>query len=145
MADFAQINDSNVVLQVVVIRNIDAPDEATGLAFCRSLYGSDTNWKQTSYNTRYGVHALGGTPFRLNYAGIGMLYDSTLNAFIAPRPVDADGDSCASWTLNNSTGMYVPPIAEPDDGKVYKWDESVYQADNTQGWVKVADGIASGE
>ena len=74
-----------------------------------------------------------------------MLYDSTLNAFIAPRPVDADGDSCASWTLNNSTGMYVPPIAEPDDGKVYKWDESVYQADNTQGWVKVADGIASGE
>tara|TARA_B100000470_G_C19795310_1_gene394031 strand:- start:2541 stop:2975 length:435 start_codon:yes stop_codon:yes gene_type:complete len=144
MAHFAKLNDSNVVLEVVVIADSDAPNEAAGIAFCKSLFGDDTNWKQTSYNTFEGTHGLGGTPFRLNYAG-GNIYDPTLDGFIEVRPADDDGDSCASWTLNNSTGKYVPPIAMPDDGKVYKWDESVHQADNTQGWVKVADGIASGE
>ena len=146
MAHFAQLSDSNEVLGVVVINNSDAPNEAAGIAFCKSLFGSDTNWKQTSYNTKGNVHRLGGTPFRKNFAGVDTtVYDPTLDAFIYKRPVDDDGDSCTSWTLNTTTGFWDPPIAEPDDEKFYKWDESVHQADNKQGWVKVANGIASGE
>ena len=76
--------------------------------------------------------------FRLNWPGIGWTYDKTLDGFIEPRPVDKDGESCASWTLNNSKGCYQPPItrpAEPGSTK-YVWDESAYQGDNTKGWVE---------
>ena len=75
--------------------------------------------------------------FRLNWPGVGWFYDATLDGFIEPRPVDKDGESCASWTLNNSTGCYQPPItrpAEPGSTK-YVWDESVYQGNNSLGWV----------
>ena len=137
MAHFAKLNDSNEVLEVVVIADSDASNEAAGIAFCKSLYGDDTNWKQTSYNTRLNVHRLGGTPFRKNYAAIGItVYDPTLDAFIYKRPVDHDGDSCASFTINTTTGDWDPPLDRPDDGKMYKWDESVYQADNSEGWVE---------
>tara|TARA_R110002074_G_scaffold255015_1_gene427471 strand:+ start:60 stop:482 length:423 start_codon:yes stop_codon:yes gene_type:complete len=138
MAHFAKLNDSNEVLEVVVIADSDTPNEAAGIAFCKSLYGDDTNWKQTSYNTKGNVHGLGGTPFRKNYAAIGItVYDPTLDAFIFLRPSDNDGDSCTSYTLNTTTGRWDPPLDYPDDGKMYKWDESVYQADNSEGWVEV--------
>ena len=79
--------------------------------------------------------------FRLNWPGVGWVYDPTLDGFIEPRPVDKDGESCASWTLNNSTGYYEPPIARPEkvpgSSTMYVWDESVYQGDNTKGWVEV--------
>mgnify|MGYP003151389618 FL=1 len=71
-----------------------------------------------------------GTPFRKNYAGKGFTYDSVRDAFIPPRPY-------ASWTLNESTCLWDCPITYPDDGKFYNWNESLYQSDNTQGWVLI--------
>ena len=94
-------------------------------------------WIQTSYNTRGGVHYEPNsiTPssdqskaLRKNYAGIGFLYDSDKDAFYEPQPY-------ASWKLNDTSCIWEPPIAKPDDGKGYYWDESVYQSDNTKGWV----------
>ena len=67
---------------------------------------------------------------RKNYAGVGMLYDSFDDVFYKPQPY-------ASWTLNEETCVYDPPIDYPNDGKIYDWDESAYQADNTKGWVEV--------
>jgi len=86
-------------------------------------------YKQTSYNTHGGVHALGGTPLRKNYAGIGYTYDAGRDAFIPPRPY-------ASWVLNETTCLWDAPVAYPDDGKRYSWDEA------TTSWVEV-EGVAA--
>lgn len=85
-------------------------------------------WIQTSYNTHGGVHLLGGTPLRKNYAGIGYTYDSTRDAFIPPQPYN-------SWTVNETTCLWEAPLTKPDGD--YYWDEDAYQADNTTGWVEV--------
>jgi len=53
---------------------------------------------------------------RRNFAGIGYSFDATRNAFIPPRIFD-------SWTLNETTCQWEPPIPYPDDGRKYKWDE----------------------
>ena len=104
MAHFAKIDDNSIVQQVVVIANEDCQDsdgnesEAVGIAFCRSLFGADTNWVQTSYNNRT----------RQNYAGVGMKYDSTNNVFYASSPYP-------SWTLNETTWKWDPPVAVPSD------------------------------
>ena len=106
------------------------------------------DWKKCSYNTFLGEHILGGTPYRANYPSVGWIYNSTHDIFHEPRPSDQDGDLCNSWTLNTTTGVYDPPIALPSltdqmitDGKKWKWDESVYQADTsdpkTLGWISV--------
>ena len=96
-------------------------------------------WIQTSYNTRGGIHyePNSNTPssdqskaLRKNYAGVGFVYDSDKDAFYEPQPY-------ASWTLNDTTCIWEPPNAKPDDGNGYYWDESAYQADNTKGWVSV--------
>ena len=119
MAHFALIKDT-IVQQVVVIDNADLTNsegneqEALGVAFCRSLFGTDGTWMQTSYNGN----------IRKNFAGIGHTYDLTRNAFIAPKPY-------ASWVLNESTCRWEAPTPYPDDGNVYSWDES------TTTWVKV--------
>tara|TARA_R110002020_G_scaffold474057_1_gene704368 strand:- start:49 stop:327 length:279 start_codon:yes stop_codon:yes gene_type:complete len=87
MAHFAEINDSNIVIRVVVIDNSDANTEANGIAKCKSLFGADTNWVQTSYNTyvdpadNVSKHKLSGTPFRKRYAGKGMVWDSSNQEF----------------------------------------------------------------
>jgi hypothetical protein len=86
-------------------------------------------YKQTSYNTHGGVHALGGTPLRKNYAGIGYTYDAGRDAFIPPKPY-------ASWLLNETTCLWDSPLAYPDDGKRYSWDEA------TTSWVEV-EGVAA--
>jgi len=124
MAHFAQIDENNIVTRVVVIANEDTADEngvedeSIGIAFCKSLWGEDTNWVQTSYNAN----------FRHNYAGIGFKYDPEYDAFIPPRRWD-------SWTLNTETFTWDPPIPAPDmTHSVYCWDEDAYQADNTKGW-----------
>ena len=85
-------------------------------------------WIQTSYNTKNGVHALGGTPLRKNYAGIGYTYDKERDAFIPPKCEE-------SWTLNESTCQWECPLPYPTDGKSYSWDDAAYKADNTKGWV----------
>lgn len=112
MAHYAQIDENNLVTQVIVvnnetINNLEFPDsEPVGVAFCQSLFGGDTNWKQTSYNVK----------FRKNYAGIGHTFDAALDAFIPPQPY-------ASWTFDASICNWVPPTPCPDDEKLYYWDE----------------------
>lgn len=113
MAHFAQLDDKNVVLQVIVVGNADTADEngvekeEIGVAFCQSLLGANTQWRQTSYNNR----------MRKNYAGIGYTYDAQRDAFIPPQPF-------ASWILNESTCCWESPVPYPQDGKAYIWDEA---------------------
>lgn len=120
MAHFAQIDENNIVLQVIVVNNATIEDlafpesEPVGVAFCQSIYGLDTNWKQTSYNAT----------FRKNYAGIGYTYDDVLDAFIPPKPYP-------SWLLNTQTCQWEAPVPYPNDGKDYYWDET------TQTWVEI--------
>ena len=127
MAHFARLDENNIVQQVVVVHNNVATTEQAGVDFLNNLYKTNDNWKQTSYNTHGGEHLLGGTPFRKNYAGKGMTYDAAKDAFIPIQPH-------ASWILNETTCDWEGPIAKPDDGKRYEWNEAAYQADNTQGW-----------
>ena len=118
MAHFAELDEQSIVTQVIVVHNNELLDngvesEARGIAFCQSLFGHD-RWKQTSYNAT----------IRKNYAGIGFSYDTERDAFIPPQPFP-------SWTLDESTCHWVPPVPHPTDGKVYSWDEA------TQAWVEV--------
>jgi hypothetical protein len=110
MAHFAQLDENNVVTQVIVVLNEELlldgiEDETKGLIFCKSLFGENTNWVQTSYN---------GT-FRKNYAGIGFTYDPIADHFFAPQPY-------ASWTLN-SNAQWEAPVPIPSDSKSYYWNE----------------------
>lgn len=73
-------------------------------------------WIQTSYNTCEGIHKLGGTPLRKNYAGIGYTYDKTRDAFIPPKPH-------GSWILDEEKCSWKTPVNRPQDGKLYIWDE----------------------
>jgi len=116
MAHFAKLGTSNVVETVVVVHNDVATTEQAGVDFLNNLHKTNDTWKQTSYNTFGGVHKLGGTPFRKNYAGIGHFYDETRDAFITKSPFN-------SWILNEDTCQYEAPVAHPDDGKDYKWNE----------------------
>jgi hypothetical protein len=116
MAHFAKLNNDNIVIDVQSVHNDTATDEAAGITFLNNLYRTSDTWKQTSYNTKGGVHLLGGTPFRKNYAGIGDTYDQTRDAFIPPKPY-------SSWTLNETTCLWDAPVAMPDDGKYYIWNE----------------------
>ena len=131
MAHFARLNEDNIVQEVIVINNNElldengVEDESLGVAFCQSLYGSDTIWKQTSYNSN----------FRYYYAGPGDTYSHTLDAFIPPKPFD-------SWVLDTNAIIWNAPIEKPsltqeqfDAGYYYVWDEVSYQEDNTTGWV----------
>jgi hypothetical protein len=109
MSHWAEIDENNIVTRVLVGNNSE-PDE--GEAFMNSLGGT---WVKTSYN---------GT-IRKNYAGIGYSYDSSRDAFIAPKPFD-------SWELDEDTCRWEAPVAYPTDGKMYTWNE-----DNTN-WEEVA-------
>ena len=100
--------------------------------------------KRCSYNTKRGIHRAGGNPFRGSYQKLGWFYDSTLDKFVEPRPLDKDGDPCNSWTFNTSTVHYDPPITKPTlteeqnaASKCWLWDESAYQSDNNQGWFLI--------
>jgi len=116
MAHFAKLGVGNKVLQVVTVSNNDALTEQDGIDFLHKLYGTNDVWKQTSYNTLGGVHLLGGTPFRKNYAMIGGKYDQYKDAFIPPQPY-------GSWTLNETSCLWEAPVAYPTDGQNYEWNE----------------------
>lgn len=88
------------------------------------LFGTPSAFYQTSYNTRGGVHLLGGTPLRKNFAGIGFTFDLNRDAFIPPKDYP-------SWVLNEDSCLWQAPTPMPDDGKRYKWDEP------TLAWVEV--------
>ena len=125
MAHFAEIDENNIVLRVIVVAD---EHEADGENWCNGFLGG--TWKQTSFNTVGNVHALGGTPFRKNYAGTGMTYDASRNAFLNSQPF-------ASWALNETTCLWESPIDYPSGNKIYRWDEDAYQADNNNGWVEI--------
>lgn len=110
MAHFAELDENNVVLRVIVVGNKDTSDasgvekEYIGKAFCERLYGG--NWVQTSYNGN----------IRKNYAGIGYYYNADIDAFVPPKPH-------ASWVLNNDTAQWEAPTPMPEDGQLYSWNE----------------------
>ena len=110
MSHFAKLDNNNVVIFVTVGRQEDDGREAELCARTGDKY------VQTSYNTLGGVHRLGGTPFRKNYAGIGYTYDEQRDAFIAPKPY-------ASFVLNEDTCLWESPVPYPTDGKRYLWNE----------------------
>ena len=126
MAHFAKLGDGDIVLSVVVVSNDIATSEQAGIDFLHKLYKDRAVWKQTSYNTRFGEHILGGTPFRKNYAGPGFQYDAQRDAFIPPKPYP-------SWTLNEDTCHWEPPVARPIDDKIYQWDEE------NKNWVEIIE------
>jgi len=117
MANFVKLGIGNKVIQGVVVHNDVATTEQAGIDFLNNLYKTNDVWKQTSYNTYGGEHKLGGTPFRKNFASVGYRYDQTKDAFIPPRPF-------TSWTLNEETCLWEAPVAYPDDGQRYSWNET---------------------
>ena len=123
MAHFAQIDENNVVVQVLVVSDAE---EHRGQEFLADDLGLGGTWKKTSYNTQGGVHALGGTPYRKNYAGIGYTFDAARDAFIPPKPFN-------SWLLNETSCLWEAPVAYPTDGKMYTWNEA------GQSWDEVTE------
>lgn len=121
MANFAKLDENNIVIDVNalnndVINNLPFPDsEPVGVEFLTQWSGGYSNWKQTSYNNN----------FRKNYAGVGYSYSVDLDAFIPTKPFP-------SWLLNTSTCQWEAPVPYPNDGKPYHWDEE------TQSWVEGA-------
>jgi hypothetical protein len=131
LAHFAKLDSNNIVTFVTVGRQEDDGKEAELSARTGDVY------KQTSYNTRGGVHYTDGVPsedqtkaFRKNYAGLGYTYDAGRDAFIPPKPYN-------SWVLNETTCLWDAPVAMPEDAgtgeppKRYTWDE------DTISWVEV--------
>jgi len=116
VAHFAELDEENFVTRLIRVSNSIMLDqegveqESLGVSFCQGLFGG--RWVQTSYN---GTH-------RKNYAGVGYIYDTTRDAFIAPQPYE-------SWALDEDTCTWIAPIPYPEDGTIYRWDES------TTSWV----------
>ena len=119
MASFAKIGLNSKVIEVLsvhndVLKDADgAEQEVLGVDFLTKLLGWAV-WKQTSYNNN----------IRKNYAGIGYSYDEARDAFIASKPF-------TSWILNEDTCQWEAPVAYPDDGKDYDWNEG------TQSWDEI--------
>jgi hypothetical protein len=120
MSHFAKVLDGRVINVIVAEHEF----------FDTFVDSSPGTWLQTSYNTRGGVHygadgqPDGGVALRGNYAGIGYIYDATNDMFYAPQPYP-------SWILNQTTWYWEPPVAYPDDGEAYNWDELV------RAWSKI--------
>jgi len=114
MAHFAELDENNIVIRVIAVNNDDCLDadgkesEAVGIAFCQNLLGSETRWKQTSYNNN----------FRRHYAGRGCLYYEPLDVFVAPQPYP-------SWIFDPTTATWLPPVEKPTVPDIYNliWDE----------------------
>ena len=127
MSHFAKLDENNVVIFVTVGRREDDGLEEELIARTGDVY------RQTSYNTRGGVHYTDGEPsadqskaLRKNYAGIGFTYDEERDAFIPPQPFE-------SWVLNEDTCLWDAPVPYPTDGPIYTWDEE------TTSWIEVTE------
>ena len=123
MAHYAFLDADSVVTEVIT--GINETELIEGL-LPETWYGNfrEQVCKRTSYNTSGGVHSGGGIPYRYNYAGIGYLYDTARDAFIAPKPY-------ASWVLDEATCRWGAPVAMPSAGGPWLWDE------DTESWVAV--------
>ena len=102
MAHFAEIDQNNVVLRVLVVP--DAQDHR-GETFLRHDLRLGGQWVQTSFN---GKH-------RRRFAGVGMTFDAARDAFVLPSPFP-------SWVLDN-VGDWQPPL-QPPEGEGWEWDEA---------------------
>jgi hypothetical protein len=109
MAHYAFLDENNIVTQVIAGNDGDEWEQ---------FYSQEVGQvcKRTSYNTYGGKHKIGGEPFRKNYAGIGFTYNADKDAFIAPKPFE-------TWLLDEETCLWESPVAYPDDGKIYIWDD----------------------
>ena len=116
MAHWAEVNEENIVVRVLVTSNDDENGDE-GYSWLTETFGG--TWIKTSYNTKGNVHTKGGTPLHKNYAGIGFTWDGV--GFAAPQIFP-------SWTLNEETYLWDPPIPFPFDGNAYGWNEE------TQTW-----------
>jgi len=112
MAHFAKIGLNGKVIEVTKVNNEVLHDsngveqEVNGIDFLTKLTGYPV-WKQTSYNAN----------LRKNFAGVGYTYDEDKDAFIPPKPY-------SSWTLNETTCLWEPPVVYPTDGQRYTWNET---------------------
>jgi len=124
MASFAKIGLNSKVIEVHslhndVLKDADGEEQETlGIDFLTKLTGWAV-WKQTSYNTSGNTHNSGenSKAFRKNFAAIGFEYDEVRDAFISPKPYP-------SWVLNEDSCQWDAPVAYPEDGKYYTWNES---------------------
>jgi hypothetical protein len=116
MSHWAEIDENNIVLRVLVGDDRAMTEQESHEWLIDNLGGT---WIQTSYNTYGGIHVLGGTPLRKNYAGAGFIYDYQRDAFIPPKPY-------GSWTLDEETCNWKSPIPKPTDSELYIWDEDMY-------------------
>ena len=138
MAHFAKLGANNKVISVEVVADSDClnadgiEDEEVGRQFLERIHSWPLwNWKKTSYNTFNNTHRLGGTPFRGNYAGIGMTYDDDNDIFIGKKPY-------ASWVLNVAEARWQSPIGDAPAMSEeehlthrYVWNESTGAWDKT--------------
>ena len=113
MAHFAEVDENNIVLRVLVVDDLN---ESDGQNFLANTLGLGGTWLKTSYNTTAGRHVYDGTPFRKNYAGVGSVYDAERDAFIAPKPYP-------SWILDEETCIWEAPVEMPTEGGRYEWNE----------------------
>lgn len=123
MAHYALLDENNIVVEIIVGQDedgtVDWEQEYS------TIYG--LNCKRTSYNTHGNEHSDGKEPFRKNYAAIGYIYDENADGFYEQQPYP-------SWTLNQDTFLWEPPIPEPSDpAYLYAWDE-----DNQEWYIKRA-------
>jgi len=107
MSHFAKVYEGKVIQVIVAEENF----------FETFIDTSPGTWIQTSYNTYGNKHSLGGNPLRGNYAAIGYIYDSVNDVFYAQQPYP-------SWSLDENTWLWEPPIPMPEDGNHYRWHES---------------------
>ena len=122
MPYFAKVNDSGIVASVIEAEQ-DFIDTQEG------------TWVEGSSDVNASLsRAVGDTPLlRKNYVSVGHIYDSDSDVFYEPKPH-------ASWTLNDDSFLWISPIVRPDDDrgrKRYIWDDDVYQANNSLGWVEL--------
>ena len=129
MASFAELNINNKVLRIISVHNNELLEngiesEQKGIQFLKLLFGENTIWKQTSYNTKSGKYynsdntlSLDQTKaFRKNHAVIDGIYDQDRDAFILPKPYN-------SWLLNEETCCWEAPVPYSQDGNLYIWNE----------------------
>lgn len=127
MAHYAFLDNNNIVTEVIVGKH----EDQEGIDW-EQHYGAfrGQSCKRTSYNTHGGVHygsdgqPDNGIAFRANYAGIGYTYNVINDVFYAPQPYP-------SWIISAPTWLWQAPIPYPNDGGLYKWDES------TLSWIEV--------
>ena len=119
MAHFAEIDENNIVLRVIVINNnilLDSDgneQETLGAEFCTQTFGG--TWKQTSYNNN----------IRKNFASLGYSYNSSIDAFVPPKQFN-------SWVLDTEIAEYIPPVDMPNDENEYIWNEETTSWDQQE-------------